>query len=899
MTSTPAAVLRMQLIGAQAGRMEGLDELPGRVNYIIGNDRSQWRTNIPVYSKVASRAVYPGVDLVYYGNQSQLEYDLVVAPGADPSVIKLNFPDVDKLELDTRGRLNLHIDGQEIRMLEPVIYQERDGVRRRIEGAYTKSSHQVGFRVSAYDRTRPLVIDPVMVYSTFLGGNHQDIGYDVAVDASGNAYIIGATRSTNFPTQNAFQPGNAGSFGIEDVFVTKLTPSGGLVYSTYLGGNSVGGGVGDDYGYGIAVDSSGNACITGSTRSANFPVRGALQATYGGNVDVFVAKLNAAGGLVFSTYLGGSGVDGALQANDIALDVSGNIYVTGRTDSTDFPTQNAFQAVKAGDGDAFVTKLNPTGTALLYSTYLGGSDGEVGIGIAVDPSGHAYITGGTTSTNFPTLNPFQSAKSGGAVWEGFVTKLSADGSTLVYSTYFGSTGQDFGHGIAVDTSGHAYVTGETGGFGSSNIPTVNAVQPMPGGFGDAFVTKFNPAGSGLVYSTFLGGNGSDVGLAIAVEPSGSAYITGYTQSDNFPVQNAVQPHRGSFDFQFDAFVTRLSPAGSAFVYSTYLGGAQTEFGHGIAVDGIANAYVTGSTSSSDSFPRINAVQFTYGGLQSDAFVAKIKDNQAPTVDAGGPYDVDEGATVTVTASGSDPEGGSLTYAWDLDHDGTFETPGESATFAADDLDGPTSRTIGVRATDLGVLTATIETTVNVLNVAPTAGFASTPSQIIQGQTTVLAFSDPSDPSAADTLDGFLYSYDCNGDGTFEVAASPATNHSCSYPAAGTFTAGGRIEDKDGGSTPYTTAVTVLTPRQGIDLLIQKVNELVAAGALGAEPGSDLIMKLDLAAKQLDKGNTEPTINELRWFIRKVEDLVGSGQLPAADGQALIACASQIIAELGG
>src|SRR5438046_915685 len=470
-------VVRMSLVGAAPKPpVSGLDELPGKANYLIGKDPAKWRTNVPTYAKVHYRAVYPGIDLVYYGNQRQLEYDFVVAPGADPNRIVLGFQGAERLEINAEGELVLHAAGEVIRQRVPVIYQEINGVRTKIEGRYVlKDAHRVGFQVAAYDQNRPLVIDPTLVYATYLGSSGWDYGSGIAVDAAGSAYVTGSTSSADFPTANALQAAKA---GFQNAFVTKLNPTGSaLVYSTYLGGS------GGDGGTGIAVDTAGNAYVTGSTRSIDFPTVNPLQAAYGGDGDAFVSKLDAAGSaLLYSTYLGGSGSDAGCG---IAVDTCGNAYVTGETRSTDLPTTpGAIQTTYGGScmtcvGDAFVTKLDATGSALVYSTYLGGSSGDEGLGIAVDAAGSAYVTGGTGSADFPTTaGAFQTTYGGG---DAFVTKLNATGTALVYSTYLGGSRGDGGFGIAVDAAGSAYVTGSTN---STDFPTTpGAIQTTYSGGG--------------------------------------------------------------------------------------------------------------------------------------------------------------------------------------------------------------------------------------------------------------------------------------------------------------------------------------------------------------------------------------------------------------------------------
>jgi len=593
--------------------------LEGKVNYFIGNDSKKWKTDIPTYSSVLYKEVYKGIDIRFYGNQRQLEYDVIVKPGADPSKVKIAYEGIEGLRLKDNGEMEVVVKNskgeEKIALIQhkPIIYQEIDGKRKELDGGFVilkndKDKDVYAFKVPEYDRTRPLIIDPVLVYSTYLGGSDGDYGFGIAVDSQGNAYVTGETSSTNFPIQNAYQGTFAGLYN--DVFVTKLSPSGSLVYSTYLGGSGQ-----YDFSYGIAVDSSGNAYVTGSTWSTDFPTtQNGFQTTYGGGYnDAFVTKLSPEGNsLVYSTYLGGSGMD---VGHSIAVDSSGNAYVTGYTDSTNFPTQNAYQGSRSGDYDAFVTKLSPEGNSLVYSTYLGGSGGDRGYGIAVDSQGNAYVTGLTRSTNFPTQNAYQGSNRGDR--DAFVTKLNPQGNSLVYSTYLGGSGMDVGNGIAVDSSGNAYVTGKTE---STDFPTQNAYQGRyGGGTYDAFVTKLSPQGNSLVYSTYLGGSAWDEGCGIAVDSQGNAYVTGETASANFPTQNAYQGRYGGGTY--DAFVTKLSPEGNSLVYSTYLGGSGEDRGYGIAVDSQGNAYVTGETASAN-FPTQNAYQGSNGG-NGDAFVTKL------------------------------------------------------------------------------------------------------------------------------------------------------------------------------------------------------------------------------------------------------------------------------------
>jgi hypothetical protein len=619
-TSSSASTLRMQLLGVKSDtHVVGAEELPGKANYFIGNDPSKWRTNVPTYARVKYEGVYPGVDLVYYGKQGQLEYDFVVAPGADPRVIRLKLDGTRKLRIDKNGNLLMETGGNEARFEKPQAYQETNGTRRAVACNYwITSANTFGFRVAGFDRRKPLVIDPVFLYSTYLGGTGDDQAAAIAVDPAGNAYLTGTTASPNFPAVNAIQSTFGG--GNSYAFVTKINAAGTtLVYSTYLGG-------GGENGYDIALDSAGNVYVTGLTYSPNFPLVNAIQSTFGGFDDAFVTKINANGSaLVYSTYLGGSDDD---RGFSIAVDSAGNAYVTGLTTSPDFPTANAIQStlgtpITPGTAccvnpDAFVTKINANGSALVYSTYLGGTDYDVGLGIAADSGGNAYAAGVTASANFPTFNALQSLLRGSH--NAFITKINASGAALVYSTFLGGSGYDTADDIALDPAGNAYVTGLTS---SPDFPLVGPLQSIYGGGSfDAFVTKINASGAALVYSTFLGGSGYDEGRRVAVDSGGNAYVVGGTGSANFPTVNAIQSSFGGGSaVPFDAFVSKIDASGSTLVYSTYLGGSGDDYGLGVALDSTATAYVVGYTYSAN-FPTANAFQSALGGAE-DGFVSKI------------------------------------------------------------------------------------------------------------------------------------------------------------------------------------------------------------------------------------------------------------------------------------
>ena len=545
-TSPDSAVLRMRLVGANATpELTGDNLLPGKVNYFIGNDPAKWRTQIPTYGKIRYDNVYPGIDLLYYGNQRQLEYDFIVAPGEDPAQIAMAFEGADRLEIDAQtGDLVLQTASGEVRQHKPLIYQEGEGARQTIEGQYViKDDIHVGFHVATYDTTQPLIIDPVLRFSTYLGGTQNDGGLDITVDERGRVYLIGNTGSANFPTQNS------------------------------------------------------------------------LQLSSGGGVDAFVVRLKETGtALDFATYLGGSGDD---EGKGIAFS-SPAIYLTGITSSTNFPTQNPLQPTKAGGRDAFVVSLSMDGSALSYSTYLGGSGDDVGQAIGVDSDRQASVVGTTSSRDFPTQNPFQ-ASHGGGFSDVFVARLSTDGSALEYATYLGgSGGDDQGMGILVSGGGilqGPIITTITGFTDSTDFPTREAFQPTNGGMRDAFVAQLTQDGSDLAFSTYLGGSGSDTGHGLVVD--GSPYVVGETSSPDFPVQNPLQQSVFS-----GAFVTKFVNNLEKLEFSTFIGGGARAWDITKVRNGPENfIYVTGETASPDFQTEIPFQPDLAGGF--DAFVAKI------------------------------------------------------------------------------------------------------------------------------------------------------------------------------------------------------------------------------------------------------------------------------------
>ncbi len=601
-----ALVLRVSFVGAKPSALvEGCKQLPGKVNVLNGNDASKWLRDIPTYGEIVYRDLWPGIDLVYRGEPGcGLKYDVVVGPGADPGVIRLRYKGHDQLRVNAAGELVVETALGPVTEKAPCIYQDVGGTRVEVEGAFEViGADTVRYRLGAFDTSHPLIIDPGLVYSTFLGGSDHDVGNGIAVDGDGNAYVTGNTSSSSdFPTTaGAYDTSHNGG---QDVFVTKLNAAGsGLVYSTFLGS------YGSDYGQDIAVDSSGNAYVVGTTESPYFPTTpGAYDSSLGGVMDVFVTKLNAAGSdLVYSTFVGRSGYD---HGHGIALDGYGQAYVTGQTLSNDFPTTTGAYDTSYNDlAEVFVTKLNIAGSGLVYSTFLGGSGADTGYGIAVDIIRNAYVTGDTTSTDFPTTaGAYDTSHNGGS--DVFVTKLNPAGSSL-----------DRVSAIAVHRSaGQAYVTGYTA---SSDFPTTaGAYDTSHNGGTDVFATRLKADGSVLWYSTFLGGNGNDFGDGIAMDASATAYITGTTRSADFPTTPDAYDtsYKGG---DSDAFVVKLYSLG--LVYSTFLGGSEDDGGSGIAVDGDGNAYVTGDTKSI-GFPRTaGAYDTTYNGGDLDVFVLKLHD----------------------------------------------------------------------------------------------------------------------------------------------------------------------------------------------------------------------------------------------------------------------------------
>jgi hypothetical protein len=659
------ATVHLKPVGTDpAARISGDDELPGVVNYFRHGPSTA--ISAPTYRRVRYVDIYPGIDLVYHhGRSGRLEYDFIVAPGADPDRIGVEIDGAERVELDAEGTLVMHTASGDVRQPRPFAYQEIDGVSRSVAADYIfDAGGGVRLRLGEYDRSRQLVIDPVITYATYLGGAGDEAKTNllgevhVARDSLGNIYLTGTTRSANFPT-------TAGAYrninGSADLFVTKFSPAGAVLYSTYLGGPC------EDYGNAIAVDLNGNAYVTGVVNGG-----GTCYYTPG----VLVAKLDPTGHLVYGSRIGGSLLDSS-YGTGIAVDAAGHAYVTGVAKTSDFPTTpGAYRTAGCPNdlqfaGDGFVSKLSVDGTAFVYSTLLCGKGDDVPTGIVIDSAGNAYVAGTTASSDFPLVHPIQTTRGGGVVGlSGFVSKLNPDGSQLLYSTYLSGSGSAVINGIALDGQLNVYVTGETESVDFPTTPGV--IQQHPGkrhciaGCTDAFVSKIAPSGSALVWSTYLYGEGDDTGNAIAVDRAGNAYVVGQTWSKLFPIVDAFQSSNRGLD---DAFVVKLNANATRLLYSSYFGGSRSgnspstgsDAGTGIVVDDAGNAYIAGYTLSFDLPTTSNAFQRSLGGGVCDYFGAPCGDAFLAKISAGGPG-VTPAIRLSVSPTDAAP-GGTIHAAW--------------------------------------------------------------------------------------------------------------------------------------------------------------------------------------------------------------------------------------------
>ncbi|MBI4852202.1 MAG: SBBP repeat-containing protein [Acidobacteria bacterium] len=614
-------ILTMRLVKANSyAKAIELEQLETVSNYLLSNDKKQWKSNVQNFAKVKYQNIYPGIDIVYYGNQRQLEYDLIVSPYADPKNINLEFVEANTLTVNSNGDLIIIVNDQEIYKKKPYAYQEINGIRQIIDSKYVvKENKMVSFELSDYDASQPLIIDPMVGYSTYLGGTGSDFSNAIAIDNTGNAYIVGYTESTNFPTNNPQQRTLSGK---NDIFVSKLNASGNsLAFSTYIGGSD------EDFGNAIAIDSKSNVYITGYTFSTNFPTVNALQSKNGNTTsnsggDSFVVKLNSQGNsLIYATYVGGASDD---MATSIAVDSQDSAYITGFTNSANFPVANAIQNKSNGGFDAFLTKLSSIGNSLIYSTYFGGSDNDFGNAIAIDKNNNVYIVGQTDSRNLPTVNPQQSIIGGDS--DGFITKFTNTGNTISFATYFGGSDFDVITSIAIDNINNIYVTGVTA---SKDLSVMSALQQNKADNLDIFISKLNAIGNSLIFSTYLGGNGDEQANSIGLDEKNNVYIMGVTTSTNFPLIDAIQKTNAGGQ---DAFMTKLNATGNSLIFSTYLGGAGNDVGASLAVDPKGNVFMTGITNSMN-FPMSKPLQSACGcdpsKKISDGFVVGFFETAPP------------------------------------------------------------------------------------------------------------------------------------------------------------------------------------------------------------------------------------------------------------------------------
>ncbi|HEY0520771.1 MAG TPA: SBBP repeat-containing protein [Ilumatobacteraceae bacterium] len=667
-SSTPAGVaLGLRFLGGNANvEPKGTDRAAGVINDLRGSDPQQWKTGIAQYGDVVYPDLWPGIDAQLSERSGVLKYEFHVRPGASPSDIQLAYDGADSLTLDASGALQIATPIGVLDDSIPVSYQQIGGVRVPVTSRYVLGTGKgFAFDIGSYRRDQELIIDPGVQYATFLGGNSAETPGGIVVNAGGNAFVAGTTQSPDFPTTAGAFDRTGAPQNVSDVFVTKLNPAGnGLVYSTFVGGSDL------ETGTGIAVDAAGNAYVTGTTKSSNFPTTaGAFDRTLNippncprcvvDNTDNFVFKLNAAGSaLAYSTYLGGTDID---SARGIAIDGSGNAYVTGETTSVDYPTTAAaFSRTAKGSNEVVVTKLNPTGSALVYSTFIGGTAADDADRVAVDSGGNAYVLGFSASTDYPTTaGAFDTTQNG--VFDVTLTKLNPAGSALVYSTFLGGSDFDSASGLAVDAAGSAYVAG---GTPSADFPTTAGAYDRTLNNNDGFVTKFNPAGSALVYSTFLGGSDFDSINAIVLDASNNAWLGGGTSSVDFPVTPDATD--ATFNGGGDATIAELNAAGSAVLFATYLGGSSGESASGIGRDGTGNIYVTGQTMSQDFPATVGAFDRVWNGdpqiFWGDGFVSKI-DLQATSSTPTSPPSVPTAPVLVSPFNGSSAEQQPITFDW--------------------------------------------------------------------------------------------------------------------------------------------------------------------------------------------------------------------------------------------
>lgn len=638
-------VVRIRLHNAAATcTAQGLGEQAGKYNYFSGNDPAAWITGVPVYEEFYVKDILPGIDVRYYFDRGCLRYDYIVHPGADASLIRMQVQGSQGTSVNASGEWIFRTRFGEVAQKELTVYQLVNGQRQTVAARFTAYENTVGFQLGAYDTRYPLIIDP-LIWSTFIGGNGVDEGFDVAYDNALNAYLLGSTTSANFPsTPGAYDVSLAGS---KDMAVIKLSANGSsLIYATYIGGT------GDEQGNALCLDASGNVYITGLSSSSDYPVTaGAYDMSANGMDDAVVTRLNATGNsLLSSTYLGGASSD---IGYGVELDPSGFVYVAGRTSSSGYPvTAGSYDLSWNGGLDVFLTKLNANLTALDFSTFIGGASDEYTTGLDVDPLGNPYITGYTLSSAYPTTSgAYDQTYNGG--YDIFVSRVNQFGFNLTWSTYLGTSADDISNGIVADSSANAYITGYTSA--TSGFPvTVGVYDGSANGSFDAYVTKFNNTGTALSYSTLYGGISADVGTAITLYGR-EAYITGWTSSADLPVSGDAYDNSANGGTR-DAFVAKFNIFASVLVYASYLGGTGTDNGYAIAVDHQGGMYITGSSTDA-SFPvSAGAYDNSFNG-GTDAFLTKLNNCTPPVATATSNGPLCPGANILLNG------GGGATYEW--------------------------------------------------------------------------------------------------------------------------------------------------------------------------------------------------------------------------------------------
>jgi hypothetical protein len=798
---TERAVVRTRLVGALTGRPSGARRLPGVVNSYVGA-RSAWRTGLPTFGEVRTAGVYPGIDLAYHGRGGRLEYDFRVASGADPGRIALEFTGGSRPRLDRKGNLVIATKAGALRQLRPVAFQGDS----RVDARFELDGSKVRFALGRYDSRKPLLIDPELSYASYIGGTADDYSSGVAADGNGNLYAATQTASTDFPA--------SGSLNGYDATLTKIAPDGKTrLYSTYYGGSDT------DTPYGIAVDGQGNAFVAGGTVSSDLPGRSTgQQATPAGGTDGFIAKFDSSGALVRSTYLGGGATDIVMG---IAVDSSGNPYVTGETYSTNFPTGpgTVMQPSKGSNDtslqDAFVTKFAPSLQSRTYSTYLGGMYDDYGKGIAVGPDGGAYLTGYTRSPDFPRTNAWDNF-----LWEhptvpppvpppaeAFVTRVAANGASRVYSTFLGGNAFDQGNAIAVDSSGNAYVTGNTdsdGGapeFGGDGFQYSGPPLGNYAGNGDALIAKFLPDGQ-AEYAGWYGGSGSDGGAAVAVDGQGNAYFAGSTGSVDLPTSNGVPQSQIANSATEDGFVMKFSHD-RQLTYGTYLGGSANDAVTGIAVDSRGSAFLVGD-SASNNFPvTSDPMQIDNAGGE-DAWFAKLAISRASITS--GPEGTLRSREASFTYASIEPNATLNCRLAPLEV--TFSKcprSGKSYTGLADG-----AYTFEVSTTDFAGTTSDPVSRSFTVDTTPIADFSIAPNPALAGRTVTFDGSASSGAGIALTK----YEWDLDGDGSFERDTGTATNTSAVFPTPRTLNVSLRVTDAEGKTASVTKELRVTTPPTG-------------------------------------------------------------------------------------